>query len=357
MSRATLTLLLSILLGALAVVASGIANPELIRITTEMLISVILVVGLYIFIGNSGVLSFGHLGFVAVGAYVTAWFSMSPDIKSASLTALPSWILGSELSGPYAIVIAAASAALVAVIVGAFVMRLTGVAASIATFAFLAVMYAFASNWTDGTGGTASLVGIPGFATLPLVTVVAVSTVLIAAMFDGSRQGIMLRATREDNVASLAIGLGSYKVRLLAFILSAAVVGVAGSLDASFLGVVSPDAYFIPATFGALAMLVLGGMQSLEGAVFGTIVLTIAREALLKLEDGVTLLSFSIHIPRGMQELAVAVLICSTLVFRPRGLMSGITELLRVRSRKERLAKSSATSEDTQQQPPDGSRT
>lgn len=334
MSRTTLTVTLGALIAVIALSAAGLGSPALVRTVAEVFISVGLVVGLYIFIGNSGVLSFGHLGFMAAGAYVTAWVTMDPAVKSGSLPALPEWLLAMQVPGGVAMVIAACGGALFAALVGAILMRLSGVAASIASFAFLAIVYAFASNWTDGTGGTASLIGVPGFASLEATAIAAIGSICVAGLFDGSKAGVMLRATREDDVAANAMGIRAYAVRLIAFVLSAAVVAVAGSLHASFLGVVSPDAYFVDATFVALAMLVLGGLYSLEGAVLGTLLLSLAKQLLVALETGFPVGDIHVHIPRGSQELAVAVLICVVLVKRPRGLTAGLLQRLSRKARR-----------------------
>ncbi len=328
MSRTVMNAALMGLIAAIGLAAWLLDFPELARIVSELFILVVLVVGLYVFIGNSGVLSFGHMGFMAVGAYVTAWVTMAPEIKQSSLTALPEWLLGMQLPGPLAMASAAVAGAAVSLAAGAVLMRLAGVSASIASFAFMAIVYALTSNWTDGTGGTASLIGVSGFASLGATALTAMASIIVAGTFDGSRQGVMLRATREDEVAAIAIGISPYRVRLIAFVLSAAVVGVAGSLHASFVGVVSPDAYFVDATFVALAMLVMGGMQSLEGAVLGPIFFTGAKQILLVLERGVSIGSLSLHIPHGTQELAIAVLICCLLIYRPQGLMSGVARSL-----------------------------
>lgn len=323
MRRTVVALWLVALVLGLALLPAWVGSPALARTVTELCVSLTLVVGLYLFIGNAGILSFGHLGFMAIGAYVAAWVSMDPLVKSSSLPALPDWLLDLQWPGGAAIAVGALAGLVVAAGAGAVLMRLRGVAASIASFAFLAIVYALASNWTDGTGGTASLIGVPGFATLPVTAAVAVVAIALAAAFDGSRTGLMLRAARDDEVAAAAVGIRAYRVRLVGFALSGALAAAAGSLHASYFGVVSPDAYFVDATFVALAMLVLGGMYSLQGAVLGTVFVTAAKLLLVALENGVALGSLQVQLPRGSQELAIAALICIVLVKRPRGLASG----------------------------------
>ena len=323
MSRAGMNAVLTGTIAAIGLAAYWLDRPELARTVNELCISVALVAGLYIFIGNSGILSFGHMGFMAVGAYVTAWVAMVPELKQASLPALPAWLLGIQLPGPLALASAAIAGAAAALAAGAVLMRISAASAPMASFAFMAIVYAVSSNWTEGTGGTASLIGVPGFASLGASTATAMASIIVAGAFDGCRQARMLRATREDEVGAVAIGINPYRVRLAAFVLSAAVVAAAGSLHASFVGVVSPDAYFVDATFVALAMLIIGGMQSLQGAIAGAVLYTAARQILLALERGVNIGTLTLHIPQGSQELTIAALTCCVLIYRPQGIISG----------------------------------
>ena len=143
-------------LAALAV-GSGPFNQTII----EIFIRVVLVVGLYVFIGNSGVISFGHIGFTCLGAYMTAWLTMLPAIKKSKLKGLPDIILNNKLAYGWGLLAAVIFAAIAAYIVGKVLMRLSGIAASIATFAVLAVIIQVYSNWDSVTGAQSSVVGIP----------------------------------------------------------------------------------------------------------------------------------------------------------------------------------------------------
>ena len=120
-----------------------------------------LVAGLYIFVGNSGVISFGHIGFMCIGAYAAAWFTIPPMMKQVSLPGLPDFLIQTQLPIFVSAAFAGLLAALFALIVGRILMRLSGIAASIATFAMLAVINVVYSNWDSVTGGTGSIVGIP----------------------------------------------------------------------------------------------------------------------------------------------------------------------------------------------------
>ena len=122
----------------------------------DIFLRVILVVGLYIFIGNSGVMSFGHTGFTCLGGYAAAWLTMPPMMKQTLLPGLPNWLMQLQLPFWAGAVFAALWAALWAALFGRVLMRLSGIAASIATFAMLAMINTIYSNWESVTAATSS---------------------------------------------------------------------------------------------------------------------------------------------------------------------------------------------------------
>jgi branched-chain amino acid transport system permease protein len=290
---------------------------------TEALIRMIVVVGLYVFVGNSGVISFGHIGFMALGAYAAVWAECDPGWKDMSLPNLPDFLRNREypffvgFSGGEILV------AFIALVFGIAILRLSGLAASIASFAFLMLLYDVCSNWDSVTGGNISLVGIPtvigpGFALLG-----AAFAILVAYIFQRSRIGLMLRATREDAIAASASGIHLMRVRLWAWLLSAMIVGAGGYLYANFLGVVTIDTFYINLTFLALTMLVVGGAGSLTGAVVGVVVVSVISEVLRVFETGFTISKFAVGLPLGSQQIVLGVVMILILIKRPSGITGG----------------------------------
>ncbi|HOB67703.1 branched-chain amino acid ABC transporter permease [Ottowia sp.] len=314
-----LVLSLLVLALAAAIAVSGTAAMQ--RTACEVLIRLVAVVGMYVFIGNSGVISFGHIAFLGVGAYAAAWMTMEPGIKQQLLTGLPTWLGEASLHWLPASLLAGVLAAGVALVAGAMILRLAGIAASIATFALLAIFNVVYSNWDSVTAGTSSIVGIPTAVGLWQACLLALAAIWLAHLYSQSRFGLALRSVREEPVASRACGVNAWRQGLVAFVISAALCGVAGALDAQFLGVVSPDAYYLDRTFLCLAMLVVGGMGTLTGAVTGVLLLSIVKELLNQLESGVTLLGLGIKLPAGAQEIAIGLLMMAVLVWRPGGLL------------------------------------
>ncbi len=238
-------LLLVAMLLAIAITAQFVGSGPFSRTIVEMFIRVMLVIGLYIFIGNSGIISFGHIGFMCIGAYATAWFTIPPMMKKYSLRGLPYFIKDHQLPFLASALLSSLLAAVFALIVGRILMRLSGIAASIATFAMLAVINTVYSNWDTVTGGTSSIVGIPMYAGVWLSFAGTVIAIIVAWLYAVSSSGLALRAARDEAIAASASGVNIGRERLIAFVVSAAVIGLCGSLYAHFLGVVNPDAFYL----------------------------------------------------------------------------------------------------------------
>lgn len=306
---------------ALAAGAALFGSGSLQRTATEMMIRVVTVVGLFIFIGHSGVMSFGHIAFMGVGAYGVAWTTMDPSIKQYVLTGLPDILKTAALPWIPGSLLAALLAAAVALVVGGAILRLAGIAASIATFSLLAIFNVVYSNWDSVTAGTSSIVGIPTPVGLWEALGFACAAIVVAQIHAVSRHGLALRAVREEPVAARSCGVDAWQHLMVAFVLSAFVCGFAGALDAQVLGVVNPDAYYLDRTFMCLAMLIIGGVASLSGAVSGVVAISALIELLMRLEKGVPLGAFSLQVPGGTQEIVVGIAMIVMLIRRPRGLV------------------------------------
>lgn len=305
---------------AAVVALLSLGGPAVHSMGTGALISMVMVVGLYTYWGNSGVLSFGHIGFVAIGAYVSALLTIPVANRAFVLPDLPAFLKNAEASFVVATLAAALLAACFAAVVAVPLMRLSGTAAGIASFAVLIIVQNVASNWSSVTGGLGTLTGVPTDLTLWSGFAWAAVVILGAAAYSGSRYGMRLRATREDAVAARAVGITVGRERRVAFVLSAAIMGVAGSLYAHRLGAFGPTDFYIDLTFLILVMLIVGGMRSLLGAVVGTVVVSVVEEVLTRWESGEAVGLVSIPIPNGTSDLVLAIVLIVILIFRPDGL-------------------------------------
>lgn len=305
---------------ALAVLAS--AFPVLAPMLTEAFIYGTMVVGLQIFVGNSGVVSFGHISFALVGAYATAWQTCCSGIRQVFLPGLPDWLAAIDVPPIIAFSNTVLLAGALALVVGVVLMRLTGVAASIALLSFLFMVKTIYENWAGWTSGQSSLVGLPLVVT-PTLAATALSLVILSAFaYNRSPSALRLRAARDDEPAAQACGVWIWRERLIAFVLSAMIVALGGALLAHYLGSISVSLYWLDMTFLTLAMLIIGGRGGVTGALAGTMLVTGLRDVLRLLERGVEAPWAQLTLPEGTQEIALALLLLTVLVVRPGGLLA-----------------------------------
>lgn len=318
LAPAILPALLVVILAVFMSYAGGRATEQTLMRTLCLLI---VVVGTYIFVGNSGIISFGQISFMAIGAYTTALLTMPPAVKQNFLPALPAWLTNVQLSSGEATIISLVVVAVIAILVAIPLMRLSGLAAGIASLALLGIVYETISNASGYTGGQQTLLGVGKLPHGWIVVAWAVVSLAVAAIFQASRLGLMLRASRDEANAAASLGVRTRTLRVYAFVLSAVVVGLGGSLYAQVLRTVSISSFFIDMTATTLAMLVVGGMRSLFGAVTGVAVIALALDLIRRLEQG-TLVS-GVSLPAGLTEVAVGVAMLAMLLLWPAGLTWG----------------------------------
>jgi branched-chain amino acid transport system permease protein len=351
-------LLLCVPLVLLALLVSAAGSPVLERTVLTGLLNLVIVVALVVFCGNSGILSFGHVSFVLLGAYTSGLLTMPLALK-LSLFEGPPGFLTWVYEGQWGLVPGLAAAALLCAVVGAVVAvpiaRLTGVQAGAATLALFVIVQNVITETESVTRGTSTLIGVPPLTTLTVATVAALGTILVALAYRASPWGMRLRAAREDANAARAAGVHVERERRIAFVLSAAIAGLAGGLYASFLGSFSPTAFALPLTFLTIAMLVVGGMGSVSGAVAGVAFVTAVSELLRRVEvDGLGPIPGG-KVP-GLTEIVISLIIIATLVLRPQGIV-GERELgeRRWRSPRRRATDAPSPSSGAAQDPPSSS--
>jgi branched-chain amino acid transport system permease protein len=295
-------------------------STETYVITT--LVNVTIVVALYVFIGNSGVLSFGHVSFVAVGAWTAGILSMSTSEKPAIMPSLAGFLRDTTVGNVPSLALAAAVGALYALIVGLPLMRLSGLAAGIATFGVLEITHNVLRYWERIGPGLNTFSAVPETTGLLQAALGALLAVTVAFLYQRSRYGRMLRATREDAAAARAVGVSVYGQRLVAFTLSGAVAGLAGGLYVHLLPV-NAEVLYLDLTFITLAMLVIGGATSLWGAVVGAVVVSAVDSFLAEAENGVHVPGGTLDLPSGTRIVVVGTLMAVVLILRPSGLTGG----------------------------------
>jgi ABC-type branched-subunit amino acid transport system permease subunit len=250
--------------------------------------------------GFGGQVSVGQAGFMAVGAYTTGL------------------LVGSLGWGWPAGIVAGLLAALVAAgIVGIPALRLRGPYFVMASLAFGGIAYVVAVNWVEVTGGPGGLRNLapPDFRTIGLhpdvgvyyvLWIVALAVIAFVAWLRGTPLGRSLMAVREDELAAAAVGVHVVLVKSLSFMVSGALAGLAGALLALFIGSVTPDAFGINQSLLILTQVLIGGIDTIAGAIVGTVLLLVVGEVLRGFAEfqllfyGAIMLAVVLFFPRGL---------------------------------------------------------
>jgi branched-chain amino acid transport system permease protein len=330
---------LAVPVGLLAIVGfwgSFLSNARSIEFVNTLVFAAI-VIAVYVFVGNSGVISFGQIGFFILGAYAAGELSIPPDTKSSILPGTFHVIRDHSVSNAWSLVIAAAIGGLFAFLLGIPLMRLSGLAAGIATFAVLEITQNIVGNWEKIGPGPLTLSTVSETTDLWQATIGAIAVAIVAFAYQLSPLGRKLRATREDPFAAQAAGIDVHRQRLWAFTLSGALCGFAGGLFVHFQGTINVADVYLDFTFLTLAMLVVGGTGSLLGATVGALVVSGLDLFLSDAEEGTV---SWLHVGAGTSSVAVAAFMAIVLVFLPRGLTGGreltLRDLTRLTRRRQR---------------------
>jgi branched-chain amino acid transport system permease protein len=351
----------------------GTRNTFYLEVATQVGIFVALALGLNIVIGLAGLLDLGYVAFFAVGAYTWA-IPGSPQI----LKAFPALAGVFPLSGWWFFVfifVAVVAAAGTGVILGLPVLRVRGDYLAIVTLGFGEVIRVLANNldkpinFTNGPIGITP-VGRPPLFFAPLVERIGLSAapallyplyfyflvlavvgivVVVTQRFKDSHIGRAWEAIREDEAAAVAMGVPLIRSKLLAFAAGASFAGAMGVLFASKQLFINPESFTFMESIGVLAMVILGGMGSVPGAILGASVVTILNLQVLKQfsltlnawkSAGVTILGFPLADlptqlePAKYERMVFGVILILMMIFRPAGILPSRRRRLEVEEAK-----------------------
>ncbi len=277
-----------------------VADAYLLRVAIEILIFALAAFALAFLIGNGGLVSFGHAAYFGIGAY-----GAGLAVKKLGLGMEP------------ALVMAPLAGALAAAMFGYFIVRLSGIYLAMLTLAVAQIVYAVGVQWVEVTGGDNGVVGVwpsawaSGRITyyyLTLIVSVAGIAFLSAVLY--APFGYALRAARDSAVRADAIGLDVTRLRWLAFVVAGGVAGLAGGLYAFSKGSIDPTLLSIPQSVDFLAMLLMGGIQQVAGALVGAAALHTLKDFTLPLTD--------------MWRMLLGVLIIVIALVSPKGIVGGV---------------------------------
>src|SRR5258706_5838155 len=254
-------------MAAIAALALAAALPLIggnygLTVGWEIAIFVIFAASLHFLMSVGGLASFGHAAYFGLGAYGVAFLA-----KLAGLPMIACLVLGPLLG------------CLGAAVFGCFAVQLSGVYFAMLTLAFAQIVWSIAFQWVAVTGGDNGMLGVwaERWATPPShffwlslgVAALAVGALRIIVF---SPFGFALGATRDSPLRSEAIGIDGKRIQWTAFVIAGTVAGIAGALFAYLKGSVSPDGLGIALSVDALVRVLLGGVETVSGAVIGAIV-------------------------------------------------------------------------------------
>ncbi len=287
-------------------------NPYYARIINLIGINITLAVSLNLINGLAGQFSLGHAGFMAVGGYTATYLTVyhGRQIASAVGSSVLGPIGGSVVMVP-SLMAGAAAAAVAGLLVGIPSLRLKGDYLAIVTLGFGEIIRVVILNIPAVGGATGFTDALP-ITNFFWIFAMAVLTIVIVRNIATSTFGRALFAIRSDEIAAEAMGINTTYYKVLAFVLSAALAGIAGGLSGQlFANPLNPQNLNFVKSIEVIVMLVLGGIGSITGAVLGATTLTILPEALR---------TFDQQFP-GLRMVIYALLLILLMIFRPQGLL------------------------------------
>jgi len=295
---------LVLLVGLLISVPQVVANIYQLHLVNLAAISVVFALSLNLVLGFAGQISLGHAAFFGVGAYASALLT-----TSAQVPVLLAMLLAMLITAAFGLG------------VGIPTLRIGGHYLAMVTIAFGQIASVIFMNAAGITGGYNGIRGIPPVAigTLPLagerhiyyfLLAMCALMIWISINLKRSMLGRSMLALREDEAAAQALGVNTMVVKIQAFVLSAAFAGLAGAMYAHWVGFISPDSFTIDLSIGVFSMVLVGGVGSVPGVVFGAVLLTFLPEYLRFMKDyyrliyGAILILFIVFLPGGIASLA-----------------------------------------------------
>jgi branched-chain amino acid transport system permease protein len=254
-------------------------SPYVLQVLCLAGINVTLAVSLNLINGFTGQFSIGHAGFMAIGAYSSAWITVTFGNRiRAAVPFLPEFGRESVL-----LLLALGVGALLAAVAGFFVgvpsLRLRGDYLAIVTLGFGEIIRVFILN-IDAVGGARGYSGIPKIANFFWIWLFAVASIVVVSRIVRSSFGRTLIAIREDEIAAEAMGVDTTRSKVISFVVSSAMAGVAGGLFGHYLMYIHTNTFTFIKSFEIIIMIVIGGLGSITGSVLGAVLYIFLTEGL-----------------------------------------------------------------------------
>ncbi|MEF9921977.1 MAG: branched-chain amino acid ABC transporter permease [Anaerovoracaceae bacterium] len=319
---------IAVLVGLSLVAELNIPPSSMLRSVLQLsLIYALVAVSMNLLNGITGLFSLGQAGFMAVGAYAYAVFTIPVAKKSMVyyLYGVADGLANVQLPMFVGILIAGVVAAIFAVIIGAPILRLKSDYFAIATLGFAEIVRIViaSSPLNHITNGSLGLNNIPGYNSLFITFIIVAICIGIVVLLVRSSYGRAFKAIREDEIAAETMGIDLAKHKQLAFIVSSFFAGIAGALLAMFLGAISSTTFSITMTYNILLIVVIGGMGSITGSVLAAFLVTFAKEWWLRFLDNTMMIgSFEVPFLRtGFRMVVFSIILMMVVLFWRKGIM------------------------------------
>jgi branched-chain amino acid transport system permease protein len=280
-ARAKTALILALAASLVLSFFSERINPYFLRIAINVAINIVLAVSLNLVNGYTGQFSLGHAGFMAVGAYMSAWLTtvIGPHILTASAGAF-----STALFFIVALLAGGIVSGVAGVLVGVPSLRLKGDYLAIVTLGFGEIIRVLLQN-LDQVGGARGLPGIPPYTNAFWAYGAAIVTIYVVLALVHSTYGRGFQAVHDDEVAAEAMGINTTRYKVTAFVVGAFFAGIAGGLYAHFMQFINPEGFNFMKSVEIVVMVILGGMGNTIGVVIAAALLTILPEVLRAFSD------------------------------------------------------------------------
>lgn len=326
MNRATASLLNVAAVAAVGLFlwwAQGALDGYKIQILNLIAVNIILALSLNLIYGFTGMFSLGHAGFMAIGAYVCSILILSPDQKDMLyiLGGAYDWVQAAHAPFFVAVIAGGLAAAVFGALVGIPLLRLGDDYLGIATLGFAEIVRVVATNITGVTNGSLGLKGIPAYANLWWNFGWCLVALFVIVRLLKSNTGNVFKAIRDDETAAKAMGVNTFRYKLLSFTVGAFFAGVGGALLASLLTTIDPKMFLFTLTFNVLMIVVTGGLGSITGSVLSGVGITILLEWLRVVENPISIGGFEMEGIPGMRMVVFSLALIVIILFRREGLM------------------------------------
>lgn len=306
----------------------------------------IVALGMNLVNGFTGQFSLGQAGFMAIGAYTVAIFTVPVEARSTIfyLEPMAPFLANIELPFIGALILGGLLSAGIAFLIGAPCLRLRGDYLAIATLGFSEIIRIVFTNTQSITNGALGIKSIPTITSLWWSFGIAIIIIIATFLLINSSYGRAFKSIREDEIAAEAMGVGLFKTKLTSFMIGAFFTGIGGGLFAALLGTVDPKQFYFTLTYNFLLIIVLGGMGSISGTIIASFIVTGGLEWLRFLDEP---MAFGLDLPifrPGLRMVVFSILLMVVVLFYRKGLM-GTNELTwdfmgqKLRSIKNKLTK------------------